>query len=218
MKTLGIIHASILTSTAVQPFIANYIPNIEIMHVVDDTIQRDNLKANAGEIPKVNFFKFSQYAHNLEEAGVDMILLACSTFNFAAELARPMINTPIAQIDRVMMETAVQNGKKIGLLATLPTTVPSSLRLLEIAAEEAGREVKIETVLESRAFEEYLKGNFDKHNEILLEAINSLSDRVDCIVMAQLSMSKLAPLLKETKVPVYNSGDTCFSKIREQLS
>ncbi len=147
-----------------------------------------------------------------------MILLACSTFNFAAELARPMINTPIAQIDRVMMETAVQNGKKIGLLATLPTTVPSSLRLLEIAAEEAGREVKIETVLESRAFEEYLKGNFDKHNEILLKAINSLSDRVDCIVMAQLSMSKLAPLLKETKVPVYNSGDTCFSKIREQLS
>ncbi len=56
MKTLGIIHASILTSTAVQPFIANYIPDIEIMHVVDDTIQRDNLKANAGEIPKVNFF------------------------------------------------------------------------------------------------------------------------------------------------------------------
>ena len=175
MKTLGIIHASIITSTAVQPFIDSYIPDIEIMHLVDDTIQRDNLKAEVGQIPKVNFYKFAQYAHNLEEAGVDMILLACSTFNFSAELARPMINTPIAQIDRVMMETAVRNGTKIGLLATLPTTVPSSRRLLEIAGEEAGKKIEIETVLEAQAFKEYSKGNFDKHNEILLEAIDSLS-------------------------------------------
>ena len=54
-----------------------------------------------------------------------MILLACSTFNQAVEHARPMINIPILQIDRPMMDLAVQNGKKIGLLATVPTTVPA---------------------------------------------------------------------------------------------
>ena len=153
----------------------------------------------------------------LEEAGVDLILLACSTFNYAAELGRPLVNTPIAQIDRPMMEKAVRTGKQIGLLATLATTVPSSERLLDIAAAEAGAEIERKTLLCSEAFEEYSKGNIERHNEILVDAIDKLSEDVDCIVMAQLSMSALAPFLKDTKVPVYNSGETGFLRVREML-
>lgn len=217
-KTLGIIHASHITIQAMEPYIRAYLPeDVSIMHLCDDTIQRDNIKAGAGVIPKVNYFKFAQYAHNLEEAGVDLILLACSTFNFAAELGRPLVNVPIAQIDRPMMEKAVQTGSRIGLLATLETTVPSSERLLQIAAREAGKEITCKTVLCSQAFEEYSKGNIEEHNRILVEAIDKLSEEVDCIVMAQLSMSALAPYLKETKVPVYNSGETGFQRVREML-
>ena len=197
-KTLGIIHASHITIEAMRPYIQEYIPEVSIMHLCDDTIQRDNIAAGAGVIPKRNYYKFAQYAHNLEEAGVDMILLVCSTFNFAAELGRPMIDTPIAQIDRPMMEKAVQTGKKIGLLATLDTTVHSYERLLQIAEKEAGKEI-------------------EAHNAILVDAINKLSEEVDCIVMAQLSMSALAPFLGETKVPVYNSGSTGFLRVREML-
>ena len=216
-KTLGIIHASHITIKAMEPYIQKYIPKVQIMHLCDDTIQRDNIKAGAGVIPKVNYFKFAQYAHNLEEAGADLILLACSTFNHAAELARPMINVPIAQIDRPMMEKAVRSGKKIGLLATLETTVPSSERLLDLAAREAGRTIERKTVLCKEAFEVLSKGDVEKHNQILLEAIDKLSDEVDCIVMAQLSMSALAPFLGKSKVPVYNSGETGFEKVRERL-
>lgn len=216
-KTLGIIHASHITIDAMRPYIQQIIPEVNIMHLCDDTIQRDNIKAGVGVIPKVNYFKFAQYAHNLEEAGVDLILLACSTFNFAAELGRPLVNTPIAQIDRPMMEIAVRAGKRIGMLATLSTTVPSSERLLQIAAQESGKEISFKTVLCSEAFEEFSKGNIDRHNEILMDAIDVLSKDVDCIVMAQLSMSALAPFLKETKVPVYNSGVTGFTRVREIL-
>lgn len=216
-KTLGIIHASIITTQAVKPYIEKIIPEVKIMHVVDDTIQRDNIAAGVGVIPKVNYFKFAQYAHNLEEAKVDLIMLACSTFNYAAELARPMINTPIVQIDRPMMEQAVQMGKRIGLLATLATTVPSSERLLKIAAAEAGKEIEINTVLCSEAFEEYEKGNIEKHNEILFDSIDKLSKSVDVIVMAQLSMSALAPYLTNTRVPVLNSGTTGFERVRQLL-
>ncbi len=216
-KTLGIIHASMITAKAVQKYIDEIIPEVKIMHVVDDTIQRDNIAAGAGIIPKVNYYKFAQYAHNLEEAKADLIMLACSTFNYAAELARPMINTPIAQIDRPMMELAVKTGKRIGLLATLPTTVPSSERLLKIAAAEANKAIEIKTVLCSKAFEEFEKGNVEGHNKILIKEIENLSDEVDVIVMAQLSMSALAPYLKNTKVPVYNSGFTGFTRVREML-
>ena len=217
-KTLGIIHASHITIAATAPYIKKYIPEVTIMHLCDDTIQQSNIAAGAGVIPKENYYKFSQYAHNLEEAGVDMIMLACSTFNFAAELARPMINIPIAQIDRPMMEKAVATSKKIGLLATLITTVPSSERLLDICAAEAGKTIERKTVLCEKAFEAYSAGNIDLHNEILIKEIDSLSKEVDCIVMAQLSMSALAPHLGNTKVPVFNSGDTGLGKVREMLS
>lgn len=216
-KTLGIIHASHITIKAMEPYIERYIPEVQIMHLCDDTIQRDNIRAGAGVIPKVNYYKFAQYAHNLEEAGADLILLACSTFNYAAELGRPLVDTPIAQIDRPMMELAVKNGGKIGLLATLATTVPSSERLLDIAAEEAKASIERKTVLCPEAFEAYSRGDIARHNEILVDAVDKLSKEVDCIVMAQLSMSALAPDLKDTAVPVYNSGETGFQRVRQML-
>ena len=216
-KTLGIIHASHITIKAMEPYIERYIPEVQIMHPCDDTIQRDNIRAGAGVIPKVNYYKFAQYAHNLEEAGADLILLACSTFNYAAELGRPLVDTPIAQIDRPMMELAVKNGRKIGLLATLATTVPSSERLLDIAAAEAKASIERKTVLCPEAFEAYSRGDIARHNEILVDAVDKLSKEVDCIVMAQLSMSALAPDLKDTAVPVYNSGETGFQRVRQML-
>jgi Asp/Glu/hydantoin racemase len=216
-KSIGIIHAIHLTIRAMQPFLERYIPDVEVMHLCDDTIQRDNIAAGVGVIPKHNYFRFAQYAHNMQESGVELILLACSTFNYAAELARPMIDIPILQIDRPMMELAVMQGKRVGLLATLETTVPSSERLLRIVAAEKNRPVEITTVLRPEAFAAVSKGDTETHNRILLEEIDKLSGKVDSIVMAQLSMSALAPHLGKTAVPVYNSGTTGFGYIREKL-
>jgi len=216
-KTIGLIHASSLTIPIAKPFIQEIIPEVQVMHLCDDTIQRDNLSAGVGVIPKINYFKFATYAHFLEEARVDLIVLMCSTFNRAVEFARPMINVPMLQIDRPMMELAVKTGKRIGLLATLPTTVPSSERLLRVVAEEMGKEIKIKTILSSEAFKELERGNTERHNEILLEEIDKLSREVDCICMAQISMSVLESRLTNTRVPVYNSGRTGFTRVREIL-
>ncbi|HEX5433306.1 MAG TPA: aspartate/glutamate racemase family protein [Candidatus Angelobacter sp.] len=216
-KTIGIIHAIHLTIRAMQPFLDRYIPDVEVIHLCDDTIQRDNISAGVGVIPKHNYFRFAQYAHNLQESGVELILLACSTFNYAAELARPMIDIPILQIDRPMMELAVSRGHRVGLLATLATTVPSSERLLKIVAAEKNSPVEITTVLRPEAFAAIQKGDTETHNRILLEEIDKLSGKVDSIVMAQLSMSALEPYLGKTAVPVYNSGATGFGHIRQLL-
>ena len=216
-KKLGIIHAALITTRAVQKYIDEIIPEVEVVHWVDDTIQNTNFACEPGVVPKKNYHKFAQGALSQEEYGVDLILLACSTFNRAVEHARPMVNTPMLQIDRPMMDLAVQDGKRIGLLATVPTTVPASARLLRLAAEDARKEIEIETRLCSEAFTAIKAGNAARHNELLLEEIAALSGRVDAIVMAQLSMSALEPLLTGTKVPVYNSGRTAFNKIREIL-
>jgi hypothetical protein len=95
--------------------------------------------------------------------------------------------------------------------------VPASERLLRLAATEAGRTVDVKTSLCSEAFAAIKAGKVDRHNELLLAEIDRLSGEVDAIVLAQLSMSALEPHLGKTKVPVYNSGRTAFTYIREFL-
>ena len=216
-KKLGIIHAALITTRAVQKYIDEIIPEVEVVHWVDDTIQNTNFACEPGVIPRKNYAKFVQAALSQQEYGVDLILLACSTFNRAVEFGRPMIDTPMLQIDRPMMDLAVRQGRRMGLLATVPTTVPASERLLRLAAEEAGKTVEVRTRLCSEAFKVLKAGNPDKHNDMLLQEIEGLSGEVDAIVMAQISMSALEPRLTHTKVPVYNSGRTAFNRIREIL-
>ncbi len=216
-KKLGIIHAALITTRAVQKYIDEIIPEVEVVHWVDDTIQNTNFACEPGVIPRKNYAKFVQAALSQQEYGVDLILLACSTFNRAVEFGRSMIDTPMLQIDRPMMDLAVRQGRRMGLLATVPTTVPASERLLRLAAEEAGKTVEVRTRLCSEAFKVLKAGNPDKHNDMLLQEIEGLSGEVDAIVMAQISMSALEPRLTHTKVPVYNSGRTAFNRIREIL-
>jgi aspartate/glutamate racemase len=216
-KTVGVIHAAVFTAQVVKKFTDEIIPEVEVMHLGDDTIQRDNMKAGIGIIPKHNFSKFVTYAHILEEAGADVIMLACSTFNPAVEIAEPTLNVPILQIDRPMMDLAVKQGDKIGILATLPMTIPSTERLLLKAASDAGKDIEHKTVLSSEAFDALVSGNTENHNEILLHEINKLSKEVDVIVLAQVSMTALEPYLGNSKVPVYNSGRTGVQRIKEIL-
>jgi len=216
-KKLGIVHAALITTTIVKKFIDEIVPEVEVVHWVDDTIQNTNFASEPGILPKKNYAKFVQAALSQQEYGVHLILLVCSTFNRAVEYARPMVETPMLQIDRPMMDLAVQSGSRIGLLATVPSTVPSSERLLRLTAEEAGKRIEIKTRLCSEAFRVLKAGNAEKHNDMLLEEIGTLSRGVDAIVMAQLSMSVLEPRLIDTQVPVYNSGRTAFNRIRAIL-
>jgi Asp/Glu/hydantoin racemase len=216
-RKLGIIHAALISTQAVKRYIDEILPEVEVVHFVDDTIQNTNFAAGPGIIPPRNFAKFVQAAQSQHDYGVDVILLACSTFNQAVEYAQPMIPTRLVQIDRPMMDIAVKQGQRIGLLATVPTTVPASERLLRLAAQEANQEIQITTRLCSEAFKVLKAGNPAKHNEMLLAEIDRLADQVDVIVLAQVSMTALEPQLVDTKVPVLNSGRTSFNYLREYL-
>jgi len=216
-KTLGIIHAAVFTAGVLEPYAREVMPEVSIMHAGDDTVQRDNLAAPPGTIPKANFYKFATFAKFFEDAGIDLIVLGCSTFNKAVEYARPMINIPLLQIDRPMMMKAVETGKKIGLLGTLPSTMPASENLLRACAAEAGKEIDVIPVLNSEAFKILRAGDPAKHNELLLECIADLSKEVDCIVLAQGSMAVLEKDVINNPVPVFSSPRLAFETARKML-
>ena len=216
-KTLGIIHAAVFTATGLEPFAREVMPDVNIVHAGDDTVQRDNLAAPVGTIPKSNYYKFATFAKFFQEAGVDLIVLACSTFNSAVEYASPMIEVPMLQIDRPMMEKAVATGKKIGLLGTLPSTMPASERLLRLCASEAGKPIEVVPVLNDKAFKILRSGDPATHNAMLMEDIAKLTKEVDCIVLAQGSMAVLEKDVANNPVPVYASPRLAFARAKEML-
>ena len=216
-KTLGIIHAAVFTAVSLEPIAKEVMPEVSIMHAGDDTVQRDNLAAPIGTIPNVNFYKFTTFARFFEDAGIDLIVLACSTFNQAVDFARPMIRIPMLQIDRPMMEKAVATGSRIGIIGTLAATMPASERLLRQCAEEAGKKIEVETSLNLEAFKILRSGNPAAHNEMVMEDIKKMSSKVDCIVLAQASMAVLEKDTANNLVPVYTSPRLAFQRAREIL-
>ena len=216
-KTLGIIHAAVFTAASLEPIAREVMPEVSIMHAGDDTIQRDNLAAPVGTVPKANFYKFVTFARFFQDAGIDLIVLACSTFNQAVEFARPMISIPMLQIDRPMMEKAVSIGSRIGLIGTLAMTMPSSERLLRQCAADAGKKIEVVSVLNEKAFKILRGGDPATHNAMVLEDIKSLSKDVDCIVLAQGSMAVLEKETVNNPVPVFASPRLAFQRARAML-
>ena len=70
-RKIGVIHASLISSKAVQPFIEDVIPEVKVLHHVEDTIQESNFACQPGVIPKANFLKFANAAYKLQEAGAE---------------------------------------------------------------------------------------------------------------------------------------------------
>jgi len=216
-KTLGIIHAAVFTAASLEPFAREVMPEVAIMHAGDDTVQRDNLAAPLGTIPKANFYKFVTFARFFQDAGINLIVLGCSTFNQAVEFARPMISIPMLQIDRPMMEKAVSVGSRIGLIGTLAMTMPSSERLRRQGATDAGKKIEVVSVLNDKAFKVLRSGDAAGHNAMLLEDIKKLSKDVDCIVLAQGSMAVLEKDTANNPVPVITSPRLAFQRARAML-
>jgi len=224
-KILGVIHAGTWVAETGMRFAREIMPEVTVLHITDDTIQWAFTRAMEEKgvaqehIPRFNYYRVATYCRFLQEAGAHVILFGCSTMNRAVEYAGPMIDIPIIAIDRPMMDKAVRIGRRVGLLATLDTTVPSSLRQLRNAATDAGTEIEIVEIFVGEAFRALRSGDQAIHDRLLLEAIEAHQDRVDVIVMAQLSMAVLEDQIKAARfrVPVLNSGREGFTRAREVL-
>jgi Asp/Glu/hydantoin racemase len=68
------------------------------------------------------------------------------------------------------------------------------------------------------AFEQLMGGNKDKHDDMVSAAAQDLASRADLLVLAQASMTRLAPRLeRETGLPVLTSLRLGIEYVRRVL-
>jgi Asp/Glu/hydantoin racemase len=192
------------------------IPDVEVIDFVDSHILADVRRV--GKVQPSHIQRMCYMAQAAEAAGVDLIFSACSSLGPSMDVARLLVNVPIIKIDDAMTQRAVALGSTIGVMATVPTTLPPTVDLIQHWAVAAGKSVEIKQHLCEGAFDILMSGDRDRHDQMVLDGALQLAPQVDLIVLAQASMSRLAPMLSEkTGKEVLSSPRLAAEYVKLQL-
>lgn len=217
MGTLAIIHTSTATVEPLRTLAGELLPEVRVINFVDDSIL-PQLAANGGEIAAVAG-RVGQYMQFAAEAGADVILEACSSIGELVGPARAALNIPVVRIDEAMAAAAVARGERIGVAATLATTLAPTRRLLEAQAAIAGRPITIVPALAETAYQRLMAGDRAGHDAELAAVLHALAPTVDCVVLAQASMARVLPQLPaEERDKFLTSPPLAMAQVREALA
>lgn len=205
VKTLGLIHTSATLVPVFAELCAKYIPHVKTFNIVDDSLIKNTIAC--GELTADTSRRVVNYAGSAQDAGADYILFTCSSIGPAVEAAAGLSHVPVLRVDQPMADKAVQSGKKIGVVATLSTTLNPTSDLVRRRALVAGKEIELVPVLCEGAFEALMSGDAATHDQKVGDALKKLSNEVDVILLAQASMARVVDTLAEAdkKVPILAS-------------
>lgn len=184
-------------------------PDLKIYNIMDDSLLEET-RIYDGMTPAIAS-RMLNYAKAAEASGASGVLVTCTSVNQATKYIRPLLNIPILNIEEPVAELAVENGTRIGILGTLPTSPAAIGRVIREKAQEMGKAVALEPVVVDGAFDVLCSGDVERHDAMVCEALEGLAKRVDVIAFAQISMSLIN--IPRVDVPVYMIGQTGFDKI-----
>ena len=216
-KTLGLIHTSATLVPMFQQLVSEYLPQVKVFNIVDDSLIKNTIAC--GELTPSTARRVVNYVGSAEAAGADFILVTCSSIGAAVEAAAGLTNVPVLRVDQPMADQAVRTGKRIGVIATLSTTLAPTSDLVKRRAVAAGKEIELQAVLCEGAFDALMSGDGAKHDEMVGKALRELSAKVDVIVLAQASMARVADTLapEDKKVPILASPGIAVQHIASIL-
>jgi Asp/Glu/hydantoin racemase len=204
-KTLGLIHTSATLVPVFQKLCSDQLPGVNVFNIVDDSLIKDVI--SKGELTHITARRVVDYVASAETAGADFILVTCSSIGAAVETAATLSRVPVLRVDQPMADLAVRTGKRIGVVATLPTTLQPTSDLVRRRAAVAGKDIELVSRLCDGAFEALMNGNAAKHDEMVANALRELSTQVDVILLAQASMARVVDTLdaSEKRIPIIAS-------------
>lgn len=180
------------------------LPEVERINIVEDKMLVEVMAH--GFITLKVIRRMSHYVLAAEAMDVDIIFNTCSSVGPAFDIAKQLVAVPSIKIDDAMAEEAANIGKKIVVLATVPTTLGPTMDLVVSKAENINKEVEVQRALAEGAFDILMAGDVNSHDDMVARKAKEVSRWADTLVLAQCSMARLAPRVsQETGLPVLSS-------------
>lgn len=218
-QSLALLHTSqvfLTVETMMKNLFAEILPGVRLINIVDDSLLPDVMAAKRISEDVVRRMCF--YVLAAEAAGADAALSLCSSLGPAIDVARQMVRIPVIKIDDAHTARAVASAGRIGVMATVETTLNPTVELIEEKARAAGKQVEIHRSLSNAAFEALMRGDKEAHDQMVLTAARELAPRVDLILFAQASMTRLASVVEQTAArPVLTSPRLAIEYTKQVL-
>jgi Asp/Glu/hydantoin racemase len=180
-------------------------PQLDIFNIVDERLLQNTIRS--GELTKPTILRLVQYLSMAQQAGADIVMVTCSSIGPAADIGRSLVDIPVLRVDEAMAERALEYGPRIGVAATLATTLKPTADLIQRKASEAGKQVTIVSKVCKGAFEALGAGDTSRHDCLVAEGLKELMSQVDVIVLAQASMARIVDALPDSEktMPIFSS-------------
>lgn len=180
---------------------AEFLPGATVVNYLDDRIVADlGDQARAASVPG----RVDDLVRAAAAGGADAVMFTCSSISELAAPAAAAAGVAVLRVDEAMADAAVQAGRRIRVLATLPTTCGPTLRLLQERAALAGLEPEFSSEVIEGAFEAVAGGDRATHDRLVAAAIERGAAEADVVVLAQASMATAADAVT-VGVPVLTS-------------
>lgn len=217
MPTLGLVHNSPMLAGVFNEIAARVMPDVRILHFVDESTIKNTIAA--GYLQKSTMRQVIRLVGTTFDAGCDVAMVTCSSIGRAVEMAAELYDQPVLRVDRAMAEAAVASATRIGVVATLPTTLDPTADLVRRVAAEQGKAIELIPHLCEGAFDAVMAGDGATHDRIVGEGLTTALADVDAIVLAQASMARVVASLPEgaVKAPVLSSPELGMLRAAEML-
>lgn len=213
---IAVVHTTPVTIEPLKALINETVPSCEIVNFVDDSILPE-LNENGGDVRKVEG-RLIHYYQFAEQVGARVILNACSSVGEVVATGQKQVDIPIVRIDEAMAEKAIQTGRKIGVVATLATTLGPTVTLLKDKSVELNREIELTSNLAEEAYRRLLSGDKEGHDQVLVDVLTKVAEKADVVVLAQASMARVVSTLpKEMQHKFLSSPKLGVERVKEAL-
>jgi Asp/Glu/hydantoin racemase len=210
-KKLALIHTSPSLTPMFGALCSTWLPDVEVFHMVDESLIRNTIAA--GRLEKLTTRRVIAMVDSAGLAGADAVLVTCSSIGAAVTAAAELFDFPVVRVDDAMAEKAVESGARVGVLATLRTTLEPTTAL--VRSKAVGGDVTIVDHLCEGAFDAVMAGDGAKHDEMVSAALLSMQEKVDVIVLAQASMARVLETMEPgaLRVPVLSSPELAVQRV-----
>jgi Asp/Glu/hydantoin racemase len=217
-RRLALVHTVAGLVPRFRELAAELIPDVETFDIVDETLLRDATRE--GRVSLETARRLFSHLAAAEIHGADAILVTCSSMGGAVDAARPFAGVPLLRVDQAMAEQAVERGSRVGVLATLWSTLGPTAALIRRTAVEAERSVEVRDRLCDGAFEALAEGDTDRHDTLVRDGLRELLGWADVIVLAQASMARVVDTLDEDerRIPILSSPRLGMERVRDLMA
>jgi Asp/Glu/hydantoin racemase len=216
--TVGFVHTVLSLPPVFGALAEELVPGTDVFHIVDESLLTNTRKT--GSLSATTRRRALGYVLSAAEAGADVVVVTCSSIGPAVDASASFVPVPVLRIDEPMADEAVRLGSRVGVLATLRTTLEPTAELVSRRALAAGKQVDVVPHVCDGAFESLQAGERDRHDELVREGVRRLAAGVDVILLAQASMARVVDALPEEErtVPILSSPRLGMERVAELVA